>query len=197
MFKKLFCIISFLFASVTLFSEAQKIYTLSHYNWLYTDLEKVMLEAGVSVLSKSYPYTGKEIEYVLSKVNPGNLSKSGQNLYYKILDTVNIKNEKDELNLGFGLELNTETYLQTDKDNNNDYADWIYDYYERKPLLEADVTLGINKFFFAELALPFQKGMDFYRFSEGAESNLSLLWNLDQIDAQFPYLALSAVGLIF
>ncbi|MGL1890169.1 MAG: capsule assembly Wzi family protein [Spirochaetaceae bacterium] len=176
--------------SVSLFSEAQKVYSLTRYQKLYDALESLQLEAGISQISYSYPYTEKEFEFILSSIPMDSLSSTGIDRYQWVLSQLSLDSNKQGFTPSIGGEVNLETYIQTNKDN--DY--WIYGYQERKPVVEIDFSAGINQFFWGDLALPLQKGLDFNRYSEGAESNVSLIWNLDQIDAQFPFLALSAIG---
>lgn len=186
--KKL--LITLLFVSSLLFAQGNKVYSITEYSWMYDDLDKLMLESRISPLSTAYPYTGNEIEFILSKIPLSTLSKPGYAMYNKILSALGDLETQKGLDYDFGLEVNVETYLQTNKDND----DWIYDYYDRQALIELDFELGINDFFWAGLTIPLQKGLDYSRYSEGAESNISLLWNMNQIDAQFPFFALSSIG---
>lgn len=190
MLKKNLLVTLLFIVSLCGFADGNKVYSITEYQWLYDDLERLMLESRISPLSSTYPFTGNEIEYVLSEISVSSLSNQGSILYFRVLETIDPQESKKGVSYDFGLEVNVETYLQTEKDND----EWIYDYYDRQALFELDFEFGVNDIFWAGVSIPFQKGMDYYRYSDGAESNLTLLWNLDQIDAQFPFFALSSLG---
>ncbi|MBN2617987.1 MAG: hypothetical protein JXR64_06710 [Spirochaetales bacterium] len=188
--KKILTIFLTLFILFPVVSEPQKIYSLNRYRELYRVLELLQTEAGISQLSYSYPFTGKEIEGILSRIDYNTLSNNSQILYQEIINQLEIDISGSGFRGNVDGSINAETYLQTNKEND----EWIYDYNSRKPVIELDLSAGITNYFWADVALPLQKGLDFNRYTTGAETNISLLWNLDQIDAQFPFTAISSLG---
>lgn len=188
--KKILVLIFLNLLYFSLFSESQKVYSIRRYQNLYDDLERLQLESGISPISTVYPYTEQEFVNILASIDSGNLSATGLNNYNSIISRLNLDTDKNGLTYGLDIYVNAETYLQTNKDNDT----WIYDYNERKPVVDFELTMGINDVFWADLSIPLRKGLDYNRYSEGAESNVSLLWNMDQIDAQFPFLAMSSIG---
>ncbi len=188
--KNNFYLLIFLLLSISVFSESQKVYSITRYKDLYIKLEKLQIESGISPISTAYPYTSSEIEYILSSIDVNSLSTPGQETYNSVLDSLDLDIGKNGFSSNLDIYVNAETYIQTNSDNDT----WIYDYNDRKAVVEFDFTMDINDIFWADLSLPLQKGLDYNRHSSGETSNISLLWNLDQIDAQFPFIAQSSVG---
>lgn len=198
--KKLLVSLFIVIASFNLYSEDQKVYSITRYRDLYTQLETLQLELRLSPLSTAYPFTESEINNILSAIDYNSLSENSKKLYNSINSKL-VKNKKNGFTGYFSGEVNIETYLQTNKEN----QEWIYDYKSRQPLLELDFAFGISNHFWADIAIPLQKSRNFYnytpypledfsRFSSGAESNLSILWDQSHLDAQFPFLAVSSLG---
>lgn len=188
MLKKII-LITYLITGFFLFCENQMIYQLEDFKDLYSDIKILHLSTGKTLLSSSFPMSKSEILRILESFNMEELSSEELIILKRIQTTLEKTNYTNEFNPYINVEFNAETYLQSN--NDNDF--WMYGYNDRKPIIDLSTGFGINNTFWSRVDIPLQKGMTYDEYSQ-PQSNLSLLWNLNQIDAQFPFIALSSIG---
>ena len=188
--KKTLLIINFILLGLLLNAQSQKVYTLSMYETLYNYIEDIHLDVGSSLLSSVMPYTGNEILNILEQIDYTKLHGQSKEKYNYIMHIVKPINNTKGFTPEFDLILNTEYYGNTN--SNNDY--FIYDYYDRKPVVNVDLGFDVYNTFWSSLSIPLQKGYDISTFTSDNSSNISLIWNIDEFDLQFPYRAISSFG---
>lgn len=122
-------------------------------HWVYDSIENISMEAGIVNFADSEPMTIQELNLYLSEIDVSSLSEACQEEYQRILDYFDYKPlglNSDLLTLGLEPSINISGFYKT-----NDDIDWVYDRYERKPVLKAPMTFSLSDYVAMSMDLSF------------------------------------------
>ena len=113
-------------------------------SWVYDAATAIFMEAGVVNFSDSTPITIAEMKSYLREVNREELSKAGKAQYDRIFEYFGssaLGLESSLLSLTTEPSINLEGYYKT-----NDDIAWVFDRYERNPVIDLPVTFALSDF---------------------------------------------------
>ncbi len=113
-------------------------------SWLYDAVTALALECGQVNFADQAPLSIAELKLYVSEIDYSRLSIAGKAQYKRIIayfDEQNISLDSDIVSLGIDPEINIEGYYKS-----NDDIAWVYDRYERRPLLSTPFTLGVSDY---------------------------------------------------
>lgn len=111
-------------------------------SWVYDALTAVTLDSGTASLLDNAPLTVAEIKAYLSHVPYDSLSRNAKLQFDRInayFDEKGWSADCGIVSLGTEPVFSLEGYYQSNADN-----DWIYDRYQKKPLIELPITLTVG-----------------------------------------------------
>lgn len=130
-------------APVCLFARSmQELVPAGH--WVYDSIEKLSIEAGVVNFADNDPMTIEELSLYLGEIDVSSLSEAGQAEYRRIQEYFDYKPiglNSDLITLGLEPSLNISGFYKT-----NDDIDWVYDRYEREPVIKAPLTFTLSDY---------------------------------------------------
>lgn len=150
-------------------------------NWIYSALGEISAEQKTANFSDSGPLSIAELRMYMSEIDYSALSEPSKALYDCVVsyfDETPLSVKAGEVTCGIEPFVNFSAFYKTEDD-----IPWVYDRYERKPLLFVPVSVSIGDFFTAK--------MDVY-FSENKNSSLlngnytNIPVSADNIDINFP-----------
>ncbi len=181
-------------------------------------LRILLAEQGRAPLFASGPYSAAEIRQNLRRIDPGQLSAPGRELYDRIsarlrpAPQLEQRLDDDRPGVGFraGLEINLESYLQL----NPGETAWLYGYEQRRPLLTVPLELWALQSAYATLDFTLRKSYSSFddymtrelweALEEDGERRVPETPNpdprtnfpseFDALDPQFPFRSFLAVG---
>ncbi len=162
-------------------------------HWIYDSLTAISLEAGILNFSGTAPVTIQEIKLYLEEVDYDSLSEVGKAEYDRIEryfddEFLNVINS-DILTVGFEPTFNLSGFYKSEDD-----IDWVYDRYERKPLIDAPVSIAAGDFITMKMDV-------FLGQNKGAMSHddnyTNMILSADDIDNAFPDSGYFSIGKMF
>ena len=161
-------------------------------SWIYDALTAVALESGIVQFTDCAPLTISEIKSYLYEIDYDSLSKGGKAQYDRINDYFNQSSkslDSDFLSVGFSPSLNPESYWKS-----NDDIAWVYDRYERKPVIDLPLTISGRDYFtmYTDLYL----GQNQCKMAHD-DTYVNLPFAPDDIDINFPHVGYGSTGLKF
>ncbi len=159
---------------------AQELLESGH--WVYDSLTAISLEAKVLNFSGTAPLTIKQVQLYLDEIDYDSLSDVGREEYDRIEryfaeEPFKVINS-DILSVGFEPSLNLAGFYKT-----NDDIDWVYDRYERDPMLDVPATIACGDYVTMKMdvILAQNKGASL------RDSNYTnILYSADDFDINFP-----------
>ena len=113
-------------------------------SWIYDAAAAIGMEAGIVNFADSTPITIAEMKSYLGEIDSEKLSAAGKKQYERIFEWFDEKGlglESSLMSLTAEPSVNLEGYYKT----NNDIS-WIFDRYDRAPVIDLPVTLAMNDF---------------------------------------------------
>ncbi len=161
-------------------------------SWVYDAITSLALEEGKTDFSDQAPLTVKELLSFLDEIDYDALSSAGQMQYDRVMyyfAEQDIAFRSDIFSFGVAPELNLEGYYKS-----GDELGWVYDRYERQPLILLPVKFQAQDWFTMEMDLQLaQKKTQMSKRSGYNYTNIPFAG--DQIDVNFPYTAYFSTGL--
>ncbi len=120
-------------------------------HWVYDALIQLELDSGRFNFCDQAPMSVQQVRACLDDVVYEALSEPGKELYANVLEYLGEKNWSANagiFNIGFEPTLNVEGYYKTNED-----IDWIYNYHERKPIVDLPIRLDLGDYFTAYMGL--------------------------------------------
>lgn len=158
--KLLLLVIIILLSSFALLANANvKIIPLT--SSLYDDMDMLYQLSGISAPSGARPWSSREAELILSKVNKTTLPSNLIKLYERIEEVIHADLDiaYDSLSSGsFNLELALEGYYHTNTDSYTTEKDWIYSFEERKPLAKLEIEYALSDWMYMYADVEYGKG---------------------------------------
>ncbi len=168
----------------------QKIFSID-FDDLYTALESVCLESGLSLPSTSRPYTRSEFKLYLNRVSRYTLSTAGKHSYDYLIDQLNgnslYKEQNGNLDINIKVKTNIEGYFHSKAD----YLDWEYTYQDRKPVIDIPFEIWIMNGFYAIMNPVLKK--DPYTVGV-SETKTNVITSFSDVDGHFPFKSFFTVG---
>lgn len=139
--KKIIVFLSafFAFAGILFARTAQELVPAGH--WIYDSVENLSLEAGIANFADNEPMTIEELRLYLDEIDVSALSEASQAEYQKIQNYFDYKPlgiNSDLISLGVEPSVSIEGFYKS-----NDDFDWVYDRYEREPVIKAPFTFTV------------------------------------------------------
>ena len=161
-------------------------------SWLYDAVTALSLECGRVNFSDQAPLSINELKLYLSEIEYGRLSIAGKAQYKRIMayfEEHNLSLESDIVSLGVEPEINLEGYYKS-----NDRIAWVYDRYERSPVLTTPLTLAVSDY----LTLSTELSLGENKCQMGHNDNHSNIpIAADEIDINFPDTGYLSTGYMF
>ena len=113
-------------------------------SWIYDAAAAIGMEAGIVNFADSTPITIAEMKSYLGEIDSEKLSAAGKKQYERIFEWFDEKGlglESSLMSLTAEPSVNLEGYYKT-----NDDISWIFDRYDRAPVIDLPVTLAMNDF---------------------------------------------------
>ncbi len=153
-------------------------------HWIYDCIERISLEQGTVNFADCAPLTISEIKVYLEEIEESedcNLSKESLEYLQKIYDYFDYRPigfNSDIMRIGMEPSFNLSGFFKT-----NDDIDWVYDRYERKPVILAPLSITVSDYmtFKMDLSLGMNKNT---AIQNNRYSNVPV--SADDIDINFP-----------
>ncbi len=107
-------------------------------HWIYDAFTAISLESKVRNFADSAPLSIQELESYFHDIDYEKLSPAGKEQWRRInayFEETNWSRDSDLFSIGVEPSINPEGYYKT-----NDDTDWVYDRYDREPLISVPVT---------------------------------------------------------
>ena len=158
---------------------AQELVESGH--WVYDSLTAVSLEAGTLDFSGTAPMTVQQIRLILDEIDYDSLSVSGRADYDRIERYFNeevFALRSDILSVGAEPSVNVEVFFKT-----NDKIEWVFDRYEREPMLDIPVTVVCADYvaMSMDVILAQNKGASLHN-----DNYTNIFYSPDHFDINFP-----------
>ncbi len=167
---------------------AQELVNAGH--WVYDSVEHLSMESGVVNFADSEPMTIEELKLYLSEIDFSSLSEAGKSEYEKIRAYFEyepvIRLSSDIFKFGIEPSLNFSAFYKS-----NDDIDWVYDRYERSPVIEAPVSFTLADFLTMRMDLSFGMNKN-TMLKDDRYVNIPL--SADDIDINFPDTGYFSIG---
>lgn len=151
------------------------VYSIQKYGEMYSRLEIMQLEAGLTPNTSAYPLTRLEVERILEELER---YKNDIELDALLEDFKNSLKE-DKI---FGAELSTEYYIG------------VEDLSRSNSPLELELNVGLGDIYWGFVNIPVRTGIDITADDISIPTNLSIFSDIQMIDLQLPNIAMSSVG---
>ena len=162
-------------------------------HWVYDSVTEISLEAGILNFLGTAPATIRQIQLYLDEVDYDALSDVGRAEYDKIEryfaeEPFKLVNS-DILFVGFEPSINIAGFYKTSDD-----IDWVYDRYERQPMLDVPATIGCGDYVTMKMdvILAQNKGASLHN-----NNYTNIFYSADHFDINFPDNSYFSTGFMF
>lgn len=151
------------------------VYGIQKYSEMYTKLEILQLEVGLTPNTAAYPLTKGEVDNILEELT----GYSHNTVIRSLLDDFYTAFKTERL---FGAELSTEYFVG------------VEDLTRSQSPLELELNIELGDIYWGFVNIPVRTGLDITADDLPFSSNLSIFSNIQMIDLQLPNIAMSSVG---
>lgn len=151
------------------------VYSIQKYGDMYSKLEIMQLEVGVTPNTVAYPLTKVEVNNILEELN----TYKDNPVIEALLEDFYTSFKTERL---LGAELSTEYYIG------------VEDLSRSKSPLELEVNIELGGIYWGFVNIPVRTGMDVTSEDLHFSSNLSIFSNIQMLDLQIPNIALNSIG---
>lgn len=151
-------------------------------SWIYDSLTAISLERGILNFSGTAPLTIQQVDLILDEIDYDSLSESGRADFDRIVrycaeEPLGLV-FSDIVTVALDPEFNLEGFYKTNSD-----LDWIWDRYERSPLLDAPFSINVADFITMKMDVFVgqNKGASLHNFNY-----TNILYSADDFDINFP-----------
>ena len=182
-----------LFSSINLHAAGRKAQELVKAgSWVYDAFASLSIESGLVDFTDQAPLSVQELKLYLSEINYDQLSVAGKVQYKKLaayFDDGRFSVGSDIVSASVEPEVNVEGYYKSEDD-----IDWVYDRYERRPILYAPVTFSVADYL--------SMGMDLYLGQNKGrmqhdDNYTNVPYSPGHIDVNFPDTGYFSAGYMF
>lgn len=170
---------------------AQELVESGH--WIYDSLTALSLETRILNFSGTAPLSIQQIKLILDEYDYDSLSESGRADYDRIIRYCDEEPLglvfSDIVTLGVEPELNFEGFYKT-----NDDIDWVYDRYERNPVIDAPFSVSVADYVTLKMDVHLSQNKGAMQHND---NYTNILTSPDDFDINFPDYGYLSTGKMF
>ena len=166
---------------------AQELIKAGH--WVYDAFKEISLECGLVNFADSTPISIQQLKLYMSEIDEEKLSESGKRQLERInsyISESNLSYGYDIVSVGIEPSLSFEGFYKSEDD-----IDWVWDRYERKPMLDVPFTITVGDYVTMSMdtILSQNKGASLHN-----DNYTNIFYNPDDFDINFPDTAYFSTG---
>ena len=166
---------------------AQELIKAGH--WVYDAFKEISLECGLVNFADSTPISIQQLKLYMSEIDEEKLSESGKMQLERInsyISESNLSYGYDIVSVGIEPSLSFEGFYKSEDD-----IDWVWDRYERKPMLDVPFTITVGDYVTMSMdtILAQNKGASLHN-----DNYTNIFYNPDDFDINFPDTAYFSTG---